>query len=814
MKSTSFKKLLLEGSILDQNIFFKSLIEKDISWNSGEDQAFNYLKSLIYSYIEKEIKISSLYHEFKKTFGVNLKQMDFFRVILKELENPYKIDSFLTILNNIQIFSERIYKNISQEIKNEIIEGKVDYQELCKKVYTLYDKFKVDSGFVEREEGNQWEKVYENKKWVAIYPKTQKAFIEWSTTLSNGKKESYTKGNEDARVSWCTSRREPNNEWRNYAKNSACFILIKKIPPKIPSSRKTKIDIENLLDKNPAYVQDVIERKYFEKLENLKEEADFLKVNGYNINDVYRRISYKVDIATNIEKFYPDTLSNLYSELKATAYFKYNYDVISDFNNVDEEEKVTLSVNADNCYMSNYKLQKEVDSDVLEACKKYTEVNFTPKNTPLNLYYENITKEEVKEVILISSMFHKKIPVVSDVVFDYIEIAEFVSDYIEKSNLDEVVKTFNYLIDDRSLVETIGFIPLLNIVFRNYSKSKNYEEVLNIILSKKEVANYQSLVGGIILKLGLEKISVNNIFNSKSVDTSVLNKLFNEDREKLYELYEYSCQHLQKEDTDWIFEFICNYSISNSVISESEVEYLEYFEYIIDEGISKHIVDYIKWIILINKHRSNLSFTEVIKEVKNSIELNYDFQEVRVYFEKALKDITQGIHKNINLTRIMNNLSVEVIVRSDSLLQQVLPEDLSIVNNPSSNKEVSNNELTLILKEIDKGYNNQEITTFDKDSLVSLLKALVLSKNVININTLCNIAINNPKFMLSFVGDKVETDYISKFLNFLRKYKTQVVEKFFEKIEEYDLKISLAKEKDYEEIIRKREKRDIAYRGL
>lgn len=814
-----FKSLLLEASLISTEEFFKDMLTVD----SKEDSLLSSLQEIITSEGGQSAKPKIVYKKFQELSGINIKKYhEYFKLILNELKSIHKQEDFRAILTNVQNFHEKVYRSLDAAVKDDIVDGVFSYLDLCKRLYLSMDKISLEDNYLKKY-SDTWDKVAENDLWVAIYPKTQQAFIEWSTTLADGSKESY-KGTPEARVSWCTSRKEANNLWATYAVTAACFILIKKSVNKIPSLAKIDAKCKGL--EKQGYSSEEIEKvrnEMLDSVDKMTRENETLKIYGYNKKDKYRRISFKINIGDYSIQDSGKSLED-YGEIGTQQLVTYD---MSETELSEKKAPFTNSVNADNSLMTMSILQKVVPEDIINACIEYTKANFTKEEgkRPLDLFLSKQKLKDVKEMLAVTTNFIVNKNPITDPASQvyYSETADFMSLFFYNKGEEKAYKILDNILNDRVLNEAVDITACMTSLFYFGTGGSTKEDMLVNKLLNYFLKNDYPLVGQKIHR----SILLGNLFNYKRefitldamstfhrLDLEISSGFFAYRRKTLFKLYKNAKSEKEKEEFNNI---ICSNLIrykdedlGREDISD-ELEYGMFISQYYGES-TDHFKCYIEWLLEKIKRFSDdkQMFGDTAADVFDVIVETFGQESLQV--ELSL-DIIKEFFENFDnqsLSFIIDNVDLNELVYSHSYIRKILKDSNLVRGKKVKYNDLNENDLYNIVSTLCKEVLNNKILDIDNLAFFDIIHAICTLEELRSANEIVNCSIKKP-YILNYFKSGFRLETIEEFKNLLLRNKGSIVnaDLFLEKLEEKQYK-----SKDYEDILSKMKIRDEEYSEL
>lgn len=807
-----FKTLLLEASLLSEDVFFKEILEI----NDEDDNELNLFKSAI----QNSTKPKEVYMSFSKSTGINIKKLSqYYKIILKEMKSIDKQEGFKAILLNLSNFHEKISKKLSEEERDNILDGIFDYTDICKRLYIEMDKISLEDNYLNKNK-DSWEKVAENNLWVAIYPKTRQSFIEWSTSMPSGVKESY-KGNPDARVAWCTSRREANNLWENYAATAACFILIKKEPHKINSKEKIEKICSELIKKGLELEE--VNKKRTEltlEAERLEKENKILKIYGYNKKDKNRRISFKVDIEKGDIQLNGADISK-YDENDPKQKVMYDFGEKGKI----ENEKLTNSVNSDNSLMSLSNLKSVVDEDIIEACINYTKENFSIEDdkTPVRLFYKKQKLKDIKEMLVITSNFATNKNPVTDPENQiyFADISDSLSRFFYDSEDGDPYSNFDNILNDKVLNKTVSLTSCISSLFFFGARDKTEEEKLITSLLNHCLSNDYPLLGQ---KLHRNILSSNRLkhklitFETMStfhrLDIDITSKFFTYKRKVLFELFKKAeSNDIKRKFNEIICSDMIHYKDSDFSREElsDELEYgmfIEYYENESEEMYSK----YVEWLIKkINRFSDNFEiFKEtIVDNIDKAKEVfGKESYEVDIFFEKVDEFLKNKEFVKENF--FIDAIDIDKITNSQSFIEKLIEDSNFVLGEKKKYNDINKQDFRKIVNSLFNKIISGVVLDIEASTLFDIVEVVNNFKDEVAAQKIVECAIKK-RFVLNFFKLGYRENVVSGFKELLLR-KSNSIEYSDIFIEEVEKESS--PDKDYGQILTRMKVRDEEYKEL
>lgn len=150
---------------------------------------------------------------FKKKLGFNMKSLtNYYDPIFKYMKNSDEttLEFCLGIAND---FQNNFFNKETDDIKQLIVTGEIDFKEIIKSINTFRSINQVSSSNPESLKLGE-RLVYEDDKIIVYYPRSHKYF-----RSAIDREDQYNE------ISWCTKDLTP---WLNYTKDFACCILVGK----------------------------------------------------------------------------------------------------------------------------------------------------------------------------------------------------------------------------------------------------------------------------------------------------------------------------------------------------------------------------------------------------------------------------------------------------------------------------------------------------------------------------------------------------------------------------------------------------------
>ena len=806
-----FKTLLLEASLLSEDVFFKEIL----NIVDENDDTLNLFKKAI----KENEKSKDIYKNFSATSGVNIKKLSqYYKVILEEMKSIDRQEDFKSVLLNLINFHEKISKKLSEDERDNILDGVFSYLDICKRLYLEMDKISLEDNYLVKNK-DTWEKVAENKLWVAIYPKTQQSFIEWSTSMPNCVKESY-KGNPDARVAWCTSRREANNLWENYATSAACFILIKKEPHKIISNEKINKICLDMIKKGYSEEEVDIKRKELTlETERYKEENKFLNVYGYNKKDKNRRISFKVDI----EKYDIQLSSNDTSDYDENDP---KQKVMYDFGKKgwDTDDNLSNTVNADNSLMSMSNLKSVVDDEIIQSCINYTKENFSSVDeTPVELFFRKQKLKDIKEMLVITSNFAiNKNPVTepeNQVYFS--DISDSLSRFFYNSEDGDPYENFDNILNDKVLNKTVDITSCISYLFFFGARDNSKEGMLIIDLLNYFLKNDYPLVGQKIHRdilisdrLKHKLITFDAMSTFHRLDIDITSKFFTYKRKVLFELFKNAKNiDIKRKFNNIICSDMIFYKDSDFSREElsDELEYGEFIKYYKDED-EQMFSDYIDWLIKkINRFSDSFqifkeTIEDVLEQVKDvfgdeSIELDVFFERIDNFLKT--KDFTKE-------SFFIDKIDIDEICYSQSYIEKLIKDSNFVLGDKKKYNDINKKDFKKIVDSFFDKVMSGLILDIDISIFFDIVDVVVNFNDAESVKKIVDCCMKK-RFVLNFFKLGYRNNTISGFKDLIIKNTNYIINgnDFIAEIDD-----EKSHTKDYVKILDKMKARDKEYSEL
>jgi hypothetical protein len=816
-----FKSVLLEASLINTEVFFKDIL----SIEAKDDNLLSEFQDIIIKEGGELANAKTVYLKFKDLCGLNIKKYhEYFKLIIDELNSINKQEDFRTIIFNVKSFHEKVYRSLDQSVKDDILDGLFDYVDLCKRLYLTMDKISLEDNYLKKYP-DTWEKVAENDLWLAIYPKTQQAFIEWSTTMSDMTKESY-KGTPEARVSWCTSRKEANNLWTTYATSAACFILVKKQANKIPSLEKVDKICKSLEKQGYSY-EDVDEKRkqLLDSIEKMKKENETLNIYGYNKKDKYRRISFKIDVSDYTIQDSGKSLKD-YGEIGTEQLVMYDMDAVE---LSEKKASLTNSVNADNSLMTMSVLQKVVPKDIISACIEYTKSNFSKEEgeRPLDLFLKKQKLKDIKEMLaVITNFITNKNPITdpANQVY-YSEAADFMSLYLYNKGEEQAIQDLDNILNDKVLNKAVDITACITSFFYYGTGNSSKEDKLINKLFNHFLQNDYSLLGNKIHK----NILLGDMFKHKNasiitietqatfhrLNLEITSGFFANKRKRLFYLYKNAKTKLEK---DRFNKIICSNIIrykdedfSKKEVSD-ELEFGVFISNYIDEDIN-HFSSYIKW--LINKINRFSSSQEELKETAVDIcgVVSDTFGDDSFHLKITLEIMEEFFNNKTEYDTtsfIIDDIDLNELVYSHSYISKLFNDSNLVKGEKQKFNDLNGEDVYKIVSTLCNEILNNRMIDIDALTFFDIIEAICTLEEINSANQIVNCCLEKP-FVLNYFKLGYQVKKVEKFKELVEKNKSSIdnAELFLTKLQEKHYK-----QKDFEDILTKMKIRDEEYSEL